>query len=645
MIEQMKKVYLVVLDSAKKEALKTLRKAGLVHIENLEGQSTELSMLKNEYTRLENGAIILSEIKVPKKFIPEEKALEMDSMLELCDKIVELTEKKKVLFSEISSNKNEIERLYRWGGINPEEIQYLTDNGVNLKLYEIPAAKYNLLPESVKTVKVNSDKNNTRFLLLTDDGNRPEELPPEAYEVVLPKKSTDFMAKEIADKSAEITKIDKILEATSVKLPLIKAEMQKLSKSVEFENIFSGMPTDGQETKIAWLTGFLPEKVSPQIRELAQKEKWGLAFADPSEEDNVPTKLKNNKFVSLIYPVTDFLGTVPGYTEYDISGWFLLFFSIFFGIIFGDGGYGILMFLAALFTMFASLAKHKKIGAMSYLLALLGLTTMLWGAATCTWFGLTTPQTMNYVPQFLKDISFKPLSNVTSNLEGIKEVIPMFGFMADKPSVMLSYSDYVSQNLQIFCFILALLQLSVAHLKGIIRYIKSPKFLGEVGSLGMLWGLFFVVLMMVVDSSRFPLPSFVIPLIGGGFALSFIFANYEGKLGASILESCKNIVSVLLGVVNVFSDIVSYIRLWAVGLAGAAIATTVNDMAGPMLGGFIIFAAIMLLVFGHGLNMVLNVLSVIVHGVRLNTLEFSSHLGMSWSGFKYEPFSEEAKKL
>ena len=135
----------------------------------------------------------------------------------------------------------------------------------------------------------------------------------------------------------------------------------------------------------------------------------------------------------------------------------------------------------------------------------------------------------------------------------------------------------------------------------------------------------------------------VISVIGVGFGLSFIFSNYEGSLGASILESCKNIVSVLLGVVNVFSDIVSYIRLWAVGLAGGAISATVNDMAGPMLGGAIIFLGVLLLVFGHGLNMILNVLSVIVHGVRLNTLEFSSHLGMSWSGFAYEPFCETAE--
>ena len=112
-----------------------------------------------------------------------------------------------------------------------------------------------------------------------------------------------------------------------------------------------------------------------------------------------------------------------------------------------------------------------------------------------------------------------------------------------------------------------------------------------------------------------------------------------------MLESLKNIISVLLGVVNQFSDIVSYIRLWAVALAGAAISGTVNQMAGPMFGKlFMVIFGVVLLVFGHGLNMILNLLSVIVHGVRLNTLEFSQHLGMAWSGVKYRPFSERKKK-
>ena len=117
-----------------------------------------------------------------------------------------------------------------------------------------------------------------------------------------------------------------------------------------------------------------------------------------------------------------------------------------------------------------------------------------------------------------------------------------------------------------------------------------------------------------------PVGKLAIGLVAVGFVLSFIFSSYSGSVVESVLESCKNIISVLLGVVNVFSDVVSYIRLWAVGLAGAAISGTVNSMAGPLLGHAVLFIGFLaLIVFGHGLNMILNLLSVIVHGVRLNT--------------------------
>jgi len=175
--------------------------------------------------------------------------------------------------------------------------------------------------------------------------------------------------------------------------------------------------------------------------------------------------------------------------------------------------------------------------------------------------------------------------------------------------------------------------------------------LGDIGSILQLLGIYYLVLSLVVNAEVFsfglviggiPVGTVAIALIGIGFVLSFVFSNYEGSIIKSVLSSLTNIVSVLLGVVNVFSDIVSYIRLWAVGLAGAAISATVNELVSPLFGNFMFMIfAIVLLVFGHGLNMILNVLSVIVHGIRLNTLEFSSHLDMSWSGHKFKPFKEQ----
>lgn len=626
MIVPMKKVSLVVLEKEKKQALEKLRKLKLVHVEDLTGNGENLSKLKSTYDMMERAFFLISDIKVKEKDVIQ-VSLTKKEAVEKASQFLELLSLKKNYEDLITGNTKEIERFSRWGDVDPADLRFLAEKGYFLFLYEIPAEYYSLIPETEKVLRVNGDKNLVRFILVSDNGNVPQDLPSQAVLVTLPSKSTRLLREENEDYKSKIKAIERQIYSFSACKTGIEKNLKILEKEIEFENIYSGM--DGEEgegsLRLSWLTGFVPAKELKKVEMLAKQEKWGFLSDEPGEEDAVPTKLENNKVVSLIYPVSDFLGTVPGYREYDISGWFLLFFSLFFGMIFGDGGYGLLI---TLISVFAIIKNHKKNLQPFILLLILGLTTTLWGMLTCNWFGVP-PQSL---PESLKALVFKLDWNWISNASSLP-------------------GDTVTQNLQIFCFTIALVQLAVAHLKGIVRNIRSLKCLGEAGSLFMLMGIYYLVLNMVVSSERFPFDlvlfgdikasSIMFPLIGVGFGLSFIFSNYEGSVLKSVLESLKNIISVLLGVVNVFSDIVSYIRLWAVGLAGAAIANTVNEMAGPILGGFVIFLGILLLGFGHGLNMILNVLSVIVHGVRLNTLEFSSHLGMTWSGFKYKPFSED----
>ena len=642
MIVPMKKVSLVVLNKERKDALLQLKKVGVVHLEQIDGSSEQLSLYKEASNNAVAANAILSDIKVAKKksFSSAVKTLSNDEVVAKCKHIIDISDKKKKLLEEIASDAAEIERFANWGQVDIDDFAYLKEKGISFKMYEIPEDKYGLIDEKVTTICVNRIKKIVRFLLIDASEDRPEGLPPEAFEVPMPVLSTKDLAKRVEDNEAEISKIEEELKSETVYISQIQDFKSNLESDIQFETIYSGMGQEnsGKTTDLAWLTGYVPVDSFDKLKDCVTKNSWAMAASDPTEEDNVPTKLKNNKFVSLIYPLTDFLGTVPGYHEYDISGWFLLFFCVFFGMIFGDGGYGLLVTVASLVLVLKSLFQKKSVSPLMGLLLLLGLSTVAWGTVTCTWFGLKPEQ----LPAWLTSLSITPISNAAGSDYRL--------YLPWNTEVGLT----TGQNLQIFCFTLAFLQLSVAHLKGMARNRKSLKVLGEFGSLLQIWGMFYVVLSMVVSSALFPLGLVVnnipvgtiaIALVGGGFALSFIFSNYEGNIGASILESCKNIISVLLGVVNVFSDIVSYIRLWAVGLAGSAISNTVNEMAGPLLGHAITFIAfVALIAFGHGLNMVLNLLSVIVHGVRLNTLEFSTHLGMSWSGFKYNPFAEKENK-
>ena len=638
MIVPMKKVSIVVLNKERKEALIQLKKCSVVHLETLEGSSEKLAAYKENAANAISALSILGEIKLSGKK-QNADSLSNDEIAKKCADVIALSEQKKKLQENISSDTSELERFTYWGELNPDDFTYLREKGIALKMFEIPEDKYNLIEDGIKTICVNRFKKTVRFLALDDGAERPAGLPPEAFEVSMPASSTAAISERISNDSQEIAKIESELAASAVYIKQIEAFKKNLESDILFENVYSGMgqEKDGKETDLAWLSGFVPVDELDELKSVAAKNAWALAYSDPADDDEVPTKLKNNAFVSLIYPLTDFLGTVPGYREYDISGWFLLFFTVFFGMIFGDGGYGLLVTAAAFIMLVKGAASKKPVSPAAGLMLLLGLATVVWGLVTCTWFGLTPAQ----LPKWLTSMSIPQISNAYADTVWLP-------FWANDTSKGTLTS---AQNMQIFCFTLAFVQLSVAHFKGMGRYIRSLKFFGEFGALMQLWGMFYVVLSMVVSSSVFafdeviygvPIGKVSVLMIAIGFALSFVFANYDGSVIESIMASVKGIISVLLGVVNIFSDIVSYIRLWAVGLAGAAISNTVNTMAGPILGHAILFAAaLLLLVFGHGLNMILNLLSVIVHGVRLNTLEFSTHLGMSWSGFKYSPFSEK----
>ena len=641
MIEPMKKVSIVLLNKEKEEALKALRKIGLVHLEKIEGAGEKLTAFKEYSNNAMLSESILGEIKLPKQ---KGKAAELsnEKIVELCSEIVQKSERKKQLMEEISADTTELDRFALWGSVSNEDLEFLKEKGIALKMYEINAEKYNLVDPDIQTILVNNDKKTVRFLIVNGGEGRPEKLLPEAFEVPNPRISTSLLEEEIRKDEKELDEIQKFYLENAKYVPAIAAFRKGLESDIEFENINCGMGCEksGTENDLAWLSGYVPAADLEDFKRCCSANGWAIAYADPEDEDaEVPTKLKNNKFVSLIYPLTDFLGTVPGYHEFDISGWFLLFFTIFFAMIFGDGGYGLLVAAVILFLMLKTKLSGKKVPAAFGLFLLVSLATVVWGAVTCTWFGISPDK----LPDWLTGLSIPYISGAYAdklwNVPWISD--PDIGLTKD-------------QNLQIFCFSLALIQLCVAHIKAGVRNIKDKKglkVLGDLGSLLQLVGMFWVVLAMVVNGQVFPMLGYIgnvpvgyieVSLIAVGFAMSFVFANYEGSIGTSVLESCKNIISVLLGVVNVFSDIVSYIRLWAVGLAGAAISETVNTLAGPILGHAILFiAAIVLLVFGHGLNMILNVLSVIVHGVRLNTLEFCTHIGMSWSGVKYQPFADD----
>ena len=646
MILPMKKITLLVLDSQKKAALKTLRNFGAVHVEKETASSDTLTELQTVYARLQQAESLITEAQ-PKKGAkqPEAAALNRHDLLEAVDGILDLKDQESNTLAAINKLTGDIEAYSSWGDFNPEDIRGFEENGIYLTIGELPEKSYAALPETVKTVRLVGGKKTVRFAIVSETADVPADLPSDFTPLILPDISLSAM-------KAEKERLQKLLPSFKARigartdlLAPLKTEKKKFEKEIEFETVHAGMaiipledecgtenstgntatPAVNVQThaaaktpcaqkeprRLARLSGYILAEKQADFAGLAKANGWAFISDDPAEEDAVPTAMRHNRFVQLLTPLTDFLGTVPGYREPDISLWFLLFFGIFFAMIFGDGGYGGILVILSLIGIVKAKAKEQPAPLAMQMFLYLGILTVIWGTATCNWFGIS----VEYIPAWLKNLSVPAISNATE--ESIRNA-----------------------NLMQFCFTLGLIQLTIGHIISIVRNIRSPQVLGHIGSIAMLGGMYVVVLSLVVSAERYQINQPVLIAIGGGFALNFIFSNYQTGIGQSILDSLKNIITMFLGVVNVFADIMSYIRLWAVGLAGSAISATVNQMAGPALGSFLIFLGVLLLFFGHGLNYIMNVLSVIVHGVRLNTLEFSNHVGLTWAGFKYEPFAE-----
>ena len=236
---------------------------------------------------------------------------------------------------------------------------------------------------------------------------------------------------------------------------------------------------------------------------------------------------------------------------------------------------------------------------------LLSCGTILWGAVTGTWFG----------------------SEKIAQLPFINELVI---------SKIGSFGE-ANQDLLIFiCFVIGVIQLTIAHVIRAIKVINSGKALAELGWVMILWGMFFAAGKLIIGRV-FPSQAHWLFIIGSVLVLFF-----SKKEKGVIKGTLSTLTELPLNIISSFSDIVSYLRLFAVGYASVIVAQSFNDMAlaGGINSAVSAFAAAVILFFGHALNIILGGMAVVVHGVRLNMLEFSGHLGMQWSGKKYEPFRE-----
>lgn len=613
MIVKMKKATVLMRSVSKEEHLKQLRKAGILHLKEMEGKGDEYLLTLSQLKDIEEAISVIKHFNDHLQVQPVKANLLVG--VEKAKHINTIFAQMRELQDQIGQIKQSIDAIQFWGDFSPEDLSLLENKNCFLSLYLIPAKKMKKIPKELNAYKVAASKEKIGIVLISHEKSiEIEKLPTWFTPVEIPKEGISQMKISIENLEAKIQEkrihLDLLMQDYGALLYL----REILQESVEFSKVYSGSTLE-EEPSLSAACGYLPETQIEQFKKLCDQQKIGylLDEVDPDDED-VPVCIHNNRIVKLISPLFNLLGTVPGYREYDISPFFLLFFILFFAMIFGDAGYGALLFVGSAIGMIVSAAKRKKPPLLLSLIAVLSFATVIWGSITGSWFGSRSLVEGTFLNKL-----------VVRNL--------------------YAFDPISADIVKYFCFLIALVHLTFAHLWNFLRFLMEKpriKAFAQIGHLLLLYGLFFFVLYLL--NLKTTVPSFALPLIGGGLLMIILFSEQEGRFFKGVGKGLSNLVVIILGAISMFSDIISYIRLFAVGLASLEIAKAFNNMAAGLadsqVAGVGMVGACLILFLGHTLNLILGSLSVIVHGVRLNLLEFSGHLGMEWTGNLYDPFRD-----
>ncbi len=567
--------------------LTELADLGLLHIEHqnpLRGE--QINLLNEQLALIEQAGLILSalEVKAVASLAPHQDLISLSHrILDLQKRITQLKEYAVTLNAWI-------DQWSPWGDFDPLEIKKLAQNNIYAKLYQMPRQQKPGLAADLILRKISSVGAINNCIVL---GKHNFQLA--FKEIEPPKMSLSQMRERLTADAAMISDLSRQLKECAGYYDQLSTAHAELAYQKTFYEALAGM---AKEHELIYLKGYLPADAEDKLVKESKARGWGVMTLEPQSQDTVPTLLRNPAWISLLKPLLKLLELVPGYHEIDISPLFIIFFSLFFGMLIGDAGYG-LVYLLLNFWLQRKLGPKIKDHSAFFLFYILSFCAIIWGILTGVFFG----------QEWLLNLGFKPL-------------VPALGNAA---------------FVQAFCFFIGALHLSLAHGWRAILKAPSRKALADIGWVCIIWAVFFLAKNLILGDL---LPGFIRWLIFAGLALILFFNSPQKNILKTIAEGLGTIA---LNLVNNFTDVVSYIRLFAVGLATVAIADAFNSMAAGVFkkGEWLTFiAAALIVILGHALNIILGPMSVLVHGVRLNVLEFCSHASVTWSGFAYKPFAK-----
>ncbi len=612
MIEKMKKIIVVAPEERKLEMVNGIRDLGVIHISEMAAPNSELS---SELTELNRVRGVLQEVQKAdkKKDSPildsQKQFIEGDDFREVHEELVSAIREKGALAEELTRLSVTRDSIAKWGDFNPSEISELQAKGIGFSFYLLEPKAVASLPEEVRYIKLKDIEKKCAIAVVGSELGVEYSLS----RFSLPERGLSQIDGDIKAKKLRIAAIEDLLSGCTKYIRSYDRAILKLTDEIVYNSVSDGTSTD---EGLSLLTGFIPEADLGAFKEASRANCWAYALDDPAEDDPVPTKVRYNKVTKMMEPLFTMLGTTPGYREYDTSFWFLLFMALFFAMIIGDAAYGVIFLVLGVVLNI----KLKKLTNANLLLYVMSIATIVWGALTGTWFGSEAAMDIPFFRAF---------------------VIPQIANYPEKFGVDATAAQNTVMK---FCFSVGAIQLSLACIMNVVRKWKekSLAFVADFAWLAMIISIYFLALMLVIGA-EVNIKLIFIVVIAGLFTVIIFGGQAPGQsFGKGLKAGLGGAFTTFLDTISAFGNVMSYIRLFAVGMASLAIAQSFNGMASSMLKGWALPAGMLILIVGHALNIIMGMLSVIVHGVRLNLLEFSGQLGMEWAGIPYEPFKKNS---
>lgn len=510
---------------------------------------------------------------------------------------------------ELSQAKKSCAQLEPWGGFSRKSLESFEARGIHVALCAAPSSR---LPEMTENsaMKVISESNGTSYFAVfskepLDGLNLPMAVLPQNTNLQEWKDNIEKIEAQQQERRAHLAE----LALNS------KSNLEGLTVTLE-ERVAFAKARDGMSSSkiLSFLRGYVPADHVDKLRLAARENGWAIRYEDvPDDDTSVPTHLTIKPCFRMAQSIFDFVGILPGYREVDVSVSMLIFLSIFCGMLVGDAGYGLLFTLAVLYFR-RKIKEPGKLQSMNLLL-IMSICILVYGALCGNWFAIP----VKYMPFPLSGIPW-----LSDNAVGQKHV-------------------------QLVCFFLGAFHMSLARAwrailaarqinlrkddtKAFFKRIREA--FGHIGWGLFLWANFGMTKLLIVEGKGVgELGTPFVWLYIVGFAVILAFGVDWSDMGTVIYMP--------FSFINSFVDVLSYIRLFAVGLSSMYIADSFNGMATDMykLSPWMIPAGLIVLALGHLLNIALACMGVLVHGIRLNTLEFSGHMDLSWSGKAYKPLT------